>query len=258
MIVGAPVSATIPFHQTSTVRFAHGGGRSAFSQSAAERDLVEALRNRDEAVFAHLVDKLSPSLLRVAREYVRDDQVAREAVQETWLGVIKGIDRFEGRSTVKTWVFRILMNIARTRGKVEARSAPFSALAAEPDEEPALDADRFKPADADRAPDHWSVKPQVWRTPEEQLLDGETKQVILDAIDKLPPRQKIVITLRDIEGWDSEEVRNALEISGDESESAPAPSPVQGPGGARGLRQRTAAERMSQDSQKCHAVNWSR
>ena len=182
-------------------------------QSADERALVEGLRNRDEAVFMKLVDTLSPSLLRVAREYVRDDQVAREVVQETWLGVIKGIDRFEGRSTVKTWVFRILMNIARTRGKVEARSAPFSALASGDDDGPALDADRFNPADADRAPDHWSVKPQVWRTPEEQLLDGETHRVILEAIDTLPPRQKIVITLRDIEGWDSEEVRNALELS---------------------------------------------
>lgn len=182
-------------------------------QSAAERALVEGLRSRDEAVFMKLVDQLSPSLLRVAREYVRDDQVAREVVQETWLGVIKGIDRFEGRSTVKTWVFRILMNIARTRGKVEARSAPFSALATPDDEGPALDADRFRPADADRAPDHWSLKPQVWRTPEEELLDGETHRVILEAIEALPPRQKIVITLRDIEGWDSEEVRNALELS---------------------------------------------
>ncbi len=188
-------------------------GATAFSQSAAERELVEALRSRDETAFARLVDELSPALLRVAKEYVRDDQVAREAVQETWLGVIKGIDRFEGRSTVKTWVFRILMNIARTRGKVESRSAPFSALAAGPDDEPALDPDRFKPADADRAPNHWAVKPQVWRTPEEALLDGETKQVILDAIDTLPPQQRTVITLRDIQGWDAEETRNALEIS---------------------------------------------
>jgi RNA polymerase sigma-70 factor (ECF subfamily) len=182
-------------------------------QSHEEHELVAALRNHDDAAFTKLVDTLSPSLLRVARGYVRDDQVAREVVQETWLGVIKGIDRFEGRSSVKTWVFRILMNIARTRGKVEARSAPFSALAGEDEDGPSLDADRFRPANADRAPDHWSVKPQVWRTPEEELLDGETHQVILDAIDKLPPRQKTVITLRDIEGWDAEEVRNALELS---------------------------------------------
>lgn len=188
-------------------------GATAYRQSEAERELVEALRGRDEAVFARLVDELSPALLRVAKEYVRDDQVAREAVQETWLGVIKGIDRFEGRSTVKTWVFRILMNIARTRGKAEARSAPFSALATGPEDEPALDPDRFKPDDAERAPNHWAVKPQVWRTPEEQLLDGESRQVILDAIDRLPPQQRTVITLRDVEGWDAEETRNALEIS---------------------------------------------
>jgi len=180
---------------------------------AAERELVAALKNRDEAAFTRLVDQLSPALLRVAREYVKDEQVAREAVQETWLGVIKGIDRFEGRSTVKTWVFRILMNIARTRGKSEARSAPFSSLSSGDEDEPALDPDRFKPADAERAPNHWAVKPQVWRTPEEQLLDGESKQVILDAIETLPAQQRTVITLRDIEGWDAEETRNALEIS---------------------------------------------
>jgi RNA polymerase sigma-70 factor (ECF subfamily) len=185
----------------------------AYELSGADRELVDALRARDEAAFAKLVDELSPGLLRVAREYVRDDQVAREAVQETWLGVIKGIDRFEGRSSLKTWIFRILMNIARTRGKKEARSAPFSSLAAGPEDEPALDPDRFKPADADRAPNHWAVKPQVWLTPEEQLLAGETRQVILDAIDRLPPQQRTVITLRDIEGWDAEETRNALEIS---------------------------------------------
>jgi RNA polymerase sigma-70 factor (ECF subfamily) len=184
-----------------------------YEPGAEERALVEALRARDEGAFRKLVEELSPGLLRVARQYVRDDQVAREAVQETWLGVIRGIDRFEGRSSVKTWVFRILMNIARTRGKTEARSAPFSALTTGSDDEPALDPDRFKPADAERAPNHWAVKPQVWRTPEEALLDGESRQVILDAIDRLPPQQRTVITLRDIEGWDAPEVCNALDIS---------------------------------------------
>src|SRR5437763_16155351 len=112
---------------------------------ASDRDLVAALRRGDERVFAELVDAYSPSLLRVARMFVRDRAVAEEVVQETWIAVLRGIDRFEGRSSLKTWVYRILMNTAKTRGRRESRSVPFSAAAGA--DEPSVDPDRFLEAD---------------------------------------------------------------------------------------------------------------
>jgi RNA polymerase sigma-70 factor (ECF subfamily) len=144
--------------------------------------------------------------------YVPTPAVAEEVVQETWIGVLKGIDRFEGRSSLKTWIFRILANIAKTRGERERRSIPFSSAAGAAAEEPAVDPDRFLPAGDERAR-AWALGPIPWPGPEESLLSGETRRVILEAIEKLPPAQREVITLRDVEGWSSEEARNALEIS---------------------------------------------
>jgi RNA polymerase sigma-70 factor, ECF subfamily len=175
--------------------------------------LLAALRAGDEEAFAALVTRYHASLKRVARAYVSTDAVAEEVVQDTWIGVLKGIDRFEGRSSLKTWIFRILANIAKTRGERERRSIPFSSAAgAVAAGEPAVDPDRFLPAGAERAR-AWALGPIPWPGPEESLLSGETRQVILEAIEKLPPAQREVITLRDVEGWSSEEVRNALELS---------------------------------------------
>ncbi len=174
--------------------------------------LVEALRARDERAFVELMRELNPSLLRVAQIYVASRAVAEEVVQETWLGVLKGIDRFEARSSLKTWIFRILTNIAKTRGQREGRTLPFSALerpGAVP--EAAVDADRFLPPDHERWPGHWAARPEPW--PEERLLAAETREVVERAIEALPPAQRAVISMRDLEGWSAEETRNALGVS---------------------------------------------
>jgi RNA polymerase sigma-70 factor, ECF subfamily len=178
-----------------------------------EAELLEGLRQGEEAAFATLVASYSSALLRLAMTFVPSRAVAEEVVQETWLGVIKGLDRFEGRSSLKTWIFRILTNTARTRGMRERRSVPFSSLAAaEADEGPVVDPDRFLPQDH-RFPGGWALAPMPWPTPEEGLLADETREVVLAAVEELRPAQRTVITLRDLEGWPSEEVCEALEIS---------------------------------------------
>lgn len=182
---------------------------------ASERDLalVDRLRAGDEVTFMMLVGELQPAMLRVARMYVSSAAVAEEVVQEAWLGVLRGLDRFEGRSSLRTWIFRILTNTAKTRGQREGRSLPFSALAGDDLDAPAVDPDRF-----DGAPDDprgfWSTLPADWAgIPDARLLGGETLAVIGQAIDALPPMQAEVIRLRDVLGWSSEEVRNALDLS---------------------------------------------
>jgi RNA polymerase sigma-70 factor, ECF subfamily len=180
-----------------------------------DRDVIDALRRGDEAAFRALLELHSPALLRVALTYVPSRAVAEEVVQETWIAVIRGIDGFEGRSSLKTWIFTILTNIASRGGGRERRSTPFSALAREEGESggPSVDPDRFLPSDHDRYPDHWAIAPTRWPTPEEGLLSGETRDVIVSAIEALPPAQRTVISLRDIEGWDADEVSEALQIS---------------------------------------------
>ena len=182
----------------------------------ADAVLLEGLRAGDEAAFTELVDRYSSSMLRVARMYVPSQAVAEEVVQETWLGVLTGLERFEGRSSLKTWLFRILVNRARTRGERERRTVPFATLAGREAEgdEPAVGPERFLPADHDRWPHHWASPPERWdESPERSLQSAETLRVVRDAIERLPPMQRLVISLRDLEGWDSEEVRNALDIS---------------------------------------------
>src|SRR3954470_20860819 len=175
-----------------------------------DSEVVAALKRGDQSVFAELVDAYSPGLLRMARMYVRDRAVAEEVVQETWIGVLRGIDRFEGRSSLKTWIYRILINTAKTRGQRESRSIPFSAAAAA--DEPAVDPDRFLGADHQVA-GGWMLGPSEWQTPEEELLQGETRDAILAAIEELPEQQRAVITLRDVEGFPADEVSDALGIS---------------------------------------------
>ena len=182
--------------------------------ATTDEQLVEGLRAGDEAAFAELIDRHSPAMVRVARTYVPSRAVAEEVVQETWIAVMRGIEGFEGRSSLKTWIFRILANVAMRRGERESRSVPFSALAAAEDtSEPSVDPDRFLPADHELVPGHWAVMPARWPTPEEGLLAGETRDVIARAIEELPKAQRTVIALRDVEGWSSEEVCDALEIT---------------------------------------------
>jgi RNA polymerase sigma-70 factor, ECF subfamily len=175
--------------------------------------LVQRLRAGDESAFMSLVERLHPSMLRVARMYVSTAAVAEEVVQETWLGVLRGLDSFQGRSSLRTWIFRILTNIAKTRGQREARSLPFASLAGDDLDAPAVGPDRFDTPEASSR-GAWSTLPDDWTgIPEDRLLGRETLAVIGRAIDGLPPMQAEVIRLRDALGWTSEEVRNALDLT---------------------------------------------
>jgi RNA polymerase sigma-70 factor, ECF subfamily len=178
-----------------------------------DRELVAALRRGDEAAFMRLVDEYGAMLLRVARMYVPTESVAEEVVQETWIGVLQGIDRFEARSSLKTWIYRILTNKAKTRAERERRAIPFSALAGDGDDGASVDPDRFLDADH-RWAGHWATPPRRWDAiPDARLLSKETMACIRRAIDALPPAQREVITLRDVEGWSADEVCAALEVS---------------------------------------------
>ena len=193
-------------------------GQTEPAASAEELPLVEALRQGDEAAFTELVDRYQNALLRLATVYVRSRDLAEEVVQDTWLGVMAGIGRFEGRSSLKTWIFRILINRAKTMGVREARNIPFSVLAAEGGEadydEPAVDPDRFLPADHPQWPHHWAVPPQSWgETAEKLLLGKEVRGLLEKAISDLPRVQREVISLRDVEGWTAEEVCGLLGLS---------------------------------------------
>jgi RNA polymerase sigma-70 factor (ECF subfamily) len=176
--------------------------------------LVERLRAGDEEAFMDLVRQWSPSMLRVARMYVPSQAVAEDVVQETWLGVLNGIDRFEGRSSLRTWVFSILVNRARTRGERERRTIPFAALARQEGEDgfEAVDPSRFVTSGSDIGA--WASPPvRWWEEPERALDSAEAVARIQSEIDKLPEGQRLVITMRDVDGLSSEEVRSALDIS---------------------------------------------
>ena len=180
--------------------------------AAEETELLARLRAGDERAFEALVERHYPTMLAVARHYVKTRAVAEEVVQDAWLGVLNGIDRFEGRSSLRTWILRILVNTAKTRGAREARSVPFASLAPEGDQA-AVEPERFRSAD-DPFPGHWRAYPGNWqRLPDEALADKETLDVVLATIHQLPPPQRIVITMRDIQGCDSEEVCEALDVS---------------------------------------------
>jgi RNA polymerase sigma-70 factor (ECF subfamily) len=191
--------------------------RTGAAASEGEAGLVEALRRGDEAAFVALVDRFHGTMVRVALLYVSERAVAEEVVQEAWLGVLQGVPRFEGRSSLKTWIFRILTNCAKTRGQREGRTVAFSALwnpdaeAVEP-AEPAVEPERFRPTDPWK--DHWVSVPSSWEeVPEERFLSQETRAYVQQAIAALPPAQRAVITLRDVEQCPSEEVCHLLQIS---------------------------------------------
>jgi RNA polymerase sigma-70 factor (ECF subfamily) len=182
---------------------------------AEEHRLVDGLRAGDEAAFAELIDRYGPAMLRLATSFVGSRAVAEEVVQETWVAVLQGVERFEGRASLKTWLFRILTNRAKTRGEREARTVPFSSVAetGEDAAEASVDPDRFFGRDH-RFSGHWTEYPQRWREmPAERALARETRELIAAAIDRLPPVQRAVIRLRDVEGFTSEEVCNVLRLS---------------------------------------------
>lgn len=178
----------------------------------SEEQLVAALRAGDEDAFRTVVREWHPSLLRVAQIFVPTRALAEDVVGETWLRVLGALDRFEGRSSLRTWVFRILVNTAKTRAQREGRTIPFSALQdAARVPEAAVEPERFLPGDDLAHPGGWIAPPRA--LPEERLVASETRDVIARAIFALPANQRAVISLRDVEGWSSEEVRNALDIS---------------------------------------------
>jgi RNA polymerase sigma-70 factor (ECF subfamily) len=177
-----------------------------------EDAIVAGVRSGDEAVFAQLLNDWSRSMLLLARTFVSTEASAEEVVQDTWLAVIRGIDRFEGRSSLRTWVYRILVNTAKRRGLRESRTVPWSSLT---DEErgPTVDPALFRGAD-DQYPGGWRSFPKEWHSAEGSVLDSEVRTTVREAIDALPDRQRIVITLRDVMGHSSDEVCQMLELSG--------------------------------------------
>ena len=180
-----------------------------------DSQLVAAIRDGDETAFVTVVERYHASLQRLARMYV-DWSSVEDVVQETWIGVLHGLASFEGRASFKTWLFRILINRARTRAVRNARTIPFSAwVQAETEaEDYAVDPSRFRSAD-DPYPGHWVSlrKPSADDLPEEQLLAGELDNVVRVALSTLPPAQAEVVRLRDVEGLPSEDVCQLLNLS---------------------------------------------
>jgi RNA polymerase sigma-70 factor, ECF subfamily len=179
--------------------------------TTAEADLLARLRAGDEQAFEALVAQLYGTMLTVARTYVKDRAVAEEVVQETWLGVINGLDRFEGRSSLKTWILSILVNQAKTRGTREARSVPFTSLAPD-DDAPAVEPERFRGPE-DPFTGGWRSFPARWNAADAVLQDRETIRVAMRAIADLPLTQQTVIRMRDVEGYSAEEVCATLDVS---------------------------------------------
>ncbi len=180
-----------------------------------EAALLASLRAGDEAAFVDLLDRHTAPMLRLARVFVATPEAAADVVQDTWLGVLRGLERFEARASLRTWIFRILVNRARTRGQGDARTVPFSALAArEADAETTtVDARQFSD-DPASWPGHWLKDPRPWAPSAEDVqLSAELLARVREAIDRLPTGQRTVITLRDVEGWGSDEVCELLEIT---------------------------------------------
>ena len=184
-----------------------------FVASDDDPHLIELLRNGNEAAFVALIDRYYDTMVRLAMFYGTAWPVAEEVVQETWMSVVEHLGHFEGRSSLKTWMFRILTNCAKTWAQRESRSIPFSSHSVTSTDHAgsAVESDRLLPADHHWA-GHWvSVKRE--EMPEERLLSQETRMCLERAIEALPPKQRKIIILRDIEGWTSDEICSALGIS---------------------------------------------
>jgi len=178
----------------------------------SDEETLAALRAGDERAFRDLFARSYPMMKRVARAYVASDAVAEEIVQETWMAIVTGIDRFEGRSALGTWIFSILTNQAKSHSARENRAAPFSSIVPRDIEKPAMDPDRFQ-KDDDAWPGHWATPPRPWQKPERRLLSLETREHLKDALAELPERQRLIVGLRDIDGHSAEEVCDLLGLS---------------------------------------------
>jgi RNA polymerase sigma-70 factor, ECF subfamily len=177
----------------------------------SDAELVARLRGRDEAAFALVLDAWSGGMTRVARSIVSTHASADEVVQDAWLAVVQAIGTFEARSSLKTWVYRILVNTAKRRAMREGRHVSWSLIPGE-DDTPTVDPARFG-GPGDRFPGHWLAFPAPWPSPEQNMLAGEVQAQVEAALAALPERQRVVITLRDVEGYSSDEVCSILEIS---------------------------------------------
>ncbi len=188
-----------------------GDGRDHASALPSDEAIVARLRAGDEAMFALVLDAWSSGLLRAARAYVSTRESAEDVVQDTWLAVIRGVDRFEGRSSLRTWVYRIMINTAKSRGAKDKRTMPMTDLTPD-DTGPTVDPARFRGPD-DPYEGHWKDFPPQWPSVETEVESRQLQARIEEAVARLPDRQRIVITLRDIEGYSAEEVCAALEVS---------------------------------------------
>jgi RNA polymerase sigma-70 factor, ECF subfamily len=177
-----------------------------------DAQIAAALKAGDEAAFRDLFERTYPMMKRVALGYVDSDAVAEEVVQETWLAVVNGIDRFEGRSTLATWIFSILTNQAKSHQGRERRARPFSSIGSGGEDQPAVDIDRFQ-KDDEAWPGHWAIPPRPWQKPERRLLSLEARDRLKDALAQLPARQRAVVGLRHVDGLPAEEVCDLLHLS---------------------------------------------
>jgi RNA polymerase sigma-70 factor (ECF subfamily) len=180
--------------------------------AGGERELIVALRDGDTQAFQRLVERNQPMMKRVARGFVDSDAVAEEIVQETWLAVLGGIRRFQGRSALSTWIFSILVNQAKTHSSRERRATPFASVGPADAGGYAVDPDRFQ-KDDEAWPGHWATPPRPWQKPERRLLSLEARARLRSALDALPARQRVVVSLRDVEGLTAEEVCGMLDVS---------------------------------------------
>ncbi|MEN3304793.1 MAG: polymerase sigma-70 factor, subfamily [Micromonosporaceae bacterium] len=179
----------------------------------ADAVIVARLRDRDEAMFAALIDAWSPGMLRAARAYVADEHTAQDVVQEAWLGVLRGIAGFQERSSLRTWTYRILTNCAKTRGVRDARTVPVSSLAPAPEDYgPTVDPARLR-GFLFLYQGHWRRKPAAWPSVEDEALAMELRRVLAAALAALPARQRIVVALRDVDGYTSDEVCALLDLT---------------------------------------------
>jgi RNA polymerase sigma-70 factor, ECF subfamily len=179
---------------------------------SSDQQVIAAFRARDESTIRAVYEQQLPIMRRMARNYVRSDAMAEDVVQETWLAVVTGIDRFQGRAALSTWMYSILINQAKTHSVRENRMLPFSAMGAGDAEEPAVDAERFQ-GDSDASPGHWATPPRPWHKPERRLLSLETREQLRRALAELPERQRVIVALRDVEGVPAEEVCRRLSLS---------------------------------------------
>lgn len=176
--------------------------------NSPEHSLVQSLAAGDERAFNELVGRHHRGLVRLARNFVRSEAIADEVVQDTWCAVITGIERFEGRSSLKTWIYSICVNKARTRGERERRMTPFSAFAIEDEDGQSIPVeDRFSPGG------HWAAPPRPWEDPERRAVSLDLREELRDALGDLPERQRLVVTMRDVEGLSSDEVCELLDLT---------------------------------------------